>query len=246
MIGPYSKSIVAIVLAVSIATPALAQTPAKKKPTAPSSNGAAREPVTLTERQRALHAINRLTFGPRPGDIDTVLSKGVDAWIEDQLHPESIDDSALNGRLAPYATTRMGLKQLTEAFPSDGTIRQVMAGKRPMPTDPDLVLVYSVNIARLKQQDAAKTVPPAAASATPVAGSTGAASGSAAAPPPSPEDRARAIGDSLLALPKNQRFTALRAYAPEELLDFQNRLRLEQRNRLVDEATPQEREIFRA
>ena len=230
----------------SFATFALAQAPAKKKPTAPSSTAAAREPASLTERQRAIHALNRLTFGLRPGDIDTVLSKGVDAWIEDQMHPESIDDSALNGRLAPYGTTRMGLKQLAETFPSDTTIRQVIAGKRPMPADPDLALVYSVNVARLKQQDAAKTAPASVASATPAAGSAGAATAGSAPPPPSPEDRARAIGDSLLALPKNQRFAALKTYPAEELLDFQNRLRPEQRNRLVEEATPQERETFRA
>ena len=36
----------------------------------------------LTERQRAEHALNRLGFGPRPGDIDRVVAMGVDKWIE--------------------------------------------------------------------------------------------------------------------------------------------------------------------
>ena len=43
---------------------------------------------------------------------------------------------------------------------------------------------------------------------------------------------------------KNQRLAALETYPPEELVDFPNRLRPEQRNRLLDEATPQEREII--
>ena len=90
--------------------------------------------------------------------------KGLDSWIEDQLHPESIDDSALNPRLGPYATTRMNPKQLAQTFPSDGVIRQIIAGKRQMPDDPTSKLVYSVNVARIEQQDAAKTAanaPPA-------------------------------------------------------------------------------------
>src|SRR5579862_7945925 len=56
------------------------------------------EPPAQLERGRALHALNRLTFGPRPGEVDKVLAKGVDSWIEDQLHPESIDDGALGAR----------------------------------------------------------------------------------------------------------------------------------------------------
>ena len=73
--------------------------------------------LPLTERQRALHALNRLTFGPRPGDVEAVLTKGLDSWIEDQLHPESIDDSAINSRLGPYATTRLNSKQLAAGLP---------------------------------------------------------------------------------------------------------------------------------
>src|ERR1700733_6567409 len=55
-----------------------------------------------SEQRRALHALNRLTFGPRPGDAQQVLALGVDKWIELQLHPEKIDDNALNARLEPF------------------------------------------------------------------------------------------------------------------------------------------------
>jgi len=41
----------------------------------------------LTDRQRALHALNRLGFGARPGDVDRVLETGVNTWIDQQLHP---------------------------------------------------------------------------------------------------------------------------------------------------------------
>ena len=44
------------------------------------------------ERARAEHALNRLAFGARPGDVERVMRIGVDRWIEQQLHPERIDD----------------------------------------------------------------------------------------------------------------------------------------------------------
>src|ERR1700751_6104101 len=44
---------------------------------------------------QALHALQRLTFGPRPGDIERVRAMGLDKWIDQQLHPDHIDDSAV-------------------------------------------------------------------------------------------------------------------------------------------------------
>jgi len=60
----------------------------------------------LTDRQRAEHALNRLGFGPRPGDVDRVMAEGVDKWIEKQLHPERIDDAAVAARLASFETLK--------------------------------------------------------------------------------------------------------------------------------------------
>ena len=61
----------------------------------------------LTPRQRVLHALNRLGFGPRPGDVDRVLSIGVDKWIDEQLHPERIADRAIDARLQRLPTMTM-------------------------------------------------------------------------------------------------------------------------------------------
>ena len=70
----------------------------------------------LTERQRALHALNRLAFGGRPGDVDRVLATGVDRWIAQQLHSESISDSAVDTRLERYATLKMTGDQIVEKY----------------------------------------------------------------------------------------------------------------------------------
>jgi uncharacterized protein (DUF1800 family) len=60
----------------------------------------------LTEHERAEHALNRLGFGARPGDVDRVVAMGVDKWIERQLHPEGIDDAAVTARLASFDTLK--------------------------------------------------------------------------------------------------------------------------------------------
>ncbi len=43
----------------------------------------------------ALHVLNRATFGPSPESLRTILMMGVDAWLEQQLHPETIPQNAL-------------------------------------------------------------------------------------------------------------------------------------------------------
>src|SRR5438874_3932629 len=54
--------------------------------------------IKMDEQKRALHALNRLAFGPRPGDVERVTAIGVDKWIDQQLHPEKIDDRAIDAR----------------------------------------------------------------------------------------------------------------------------------------------------
>jgi uncharacterized protein (DUF1800 family) len=70
----------------------------------------------MTERQRALHALNRLGFGPRPGDVERVMRIGVDRWIDRQLHPEGIADAAVDERLKSYATLRMSNRDIVQKF----------------------------------------------------------------------------------------------------------------------------------
>ena len=42
---------------------------------------------------------------------------GLEKWIDQQLDPDSIDDSALDARLEKYPTLKMSSKQLLEEFP---------------------------------------------------------------------------------------------------------------------------------
>lgn len=78
-----------------------------------------RLPITeLSEEEAILHAMNRLGFGPRPGEVARIREMGLETWVQRQLHPEQIDDSALEARLGRYPTLAMSSTQLLEEFPN--------------------------------------------------------------------------------------------------------------------------------
>src|ERR1043166_7542957 len=60
----------------------------------------------LTPAEQVHHVLDRLGFGARPGDAERGRSMGVDRWIELQLAPDSIDDSAIERTLALLETQR--------------------------------------------------------------------------------------------------------------------------------------------
>jgi len=113
---------------------------------------------TAAEQRRALHALNRLTFGARPGDVRQVAAMGVEQWIDLQVHPERIDNHALEARLEPFRTLHMNTKELAEDFPDGQELNQVMNGKRPMPSDAARHMIYQVQIERHKERKEKKEI----------------------------------------------------------------------------------------
>ena len=112
--------------------------------------------ASASEQKRAVHALNRLTFGARPGDVQQVMAMGVDRWIDLQLHPNKISDAGIEARLEPLRTLQMSSKEILEDFPDGPMIRQVADGKRAMPTDPARRAVYQVQVARLEDKQEKK------------------------------------------------------------------------------------------
>jgi uncharacterized protein (DUF1800 family) len=76
-------------------------------------------PITELSADEAIqHALNRLAYGPRPGDAEHIRQMGLAKWIDQQLSPKSIDDSAVEARLSGYPTLRMSTAQLLAEYPN--------------------------------------------------------------------------------------------------------------------------------
>ncbi len=112
-----SVAVMATTVDVPFPATAAAATPAKdrKQKQDPSLRGL---PITeLSADEAILHALNRLAYGPRPGDVERVRQMGLAKWIDQQLNPNSIDDKAVEARLATYPTLRMSSAKLLADYP---------------------------------------------------------------------------------------------------------------------------------
>ncbi len=89
----------------------------KVKPPNPSSAGNVLPIQSLSDDEAILHAFNRLGYGTRPGDLERVKQMGLQKWVDQQLHPESIDDSAVEARLDRFPTLKMSSSKLEKEFP---------------------------------------------------------------------------------------------------------------------------------
>ncbi len=83
------------------------------------------------------HALDRLTFGPRPGDLAVLKAQGLKGWLKDQLQPGKLKENpVLQERLAPLETVRLDASQTNRLYPPLRLIRAVASGKQPLPEDP--------------------------------------------------------------------------------------------------------------
>ncbi len=115
-------------------------------------------PKQLAGAQRIEFALERLTFGPRPGELQAVKEMGLDQWFEHQLHPEQLDESALNARLADFPSiANLSVADLMLRFPDQQRVRQAMNSKAPMPENVVERKVYEVQAAIIRDQEAAKS-----------------------------------------------------------------------------------------
>jgi uncharacterized protein (DUF1800 family) len=195
--------------------------------------------VTQMDRQkRAVHALNRLTFGPRPGDVDHVMAIGVDKWIDQQLHPDKIDDSALDARLSPLRTLHMDTREIVENFPPEQMIRAVADGKQSLPSDPLKRAVYQAQLERYQNKEDRKQH-------TAVAGPDKVTD----------DDRAqrqqeRAVAnqkvEELLDMPPDQRMKAVLKMSPEEQRVMTSTLQGDKRDEFMDGMNPRQRETIEA
>ncbi len=121
-----------------------------KKSKSKSKTGA--EIAQMDDDKRIVHALNRFTFGVRPGDVERVRAMGLDKWLDQQLHPDKIDDSALEARLAPFRTLRMSTREMVENFPPPQVIKAVENGRMSLPSDPAKRAIYESRMAQYQQR----------------------------------------------------------------------------------------------
>jgi uncharacterized protein (DUF1800 family) len=118
-----------------------------------STGGYSRFEKKLPAGRQIVHALNRLTYGPRPGDLETVQQIGLKKWIERQLHPETIpQDRILEAKLAPLDSLRMTPEQLVEAYPPRQVLRAVLQGKQAV-ANPQLRAALERLAQRLKVRE---------------------------------------------------------------------------------------------
>src|SRR4029077_12093106 len=94
-------------------------TPAAAKDKKPKQDAALKGlPITeLSADEAILHALNRLAYGPRPGDVERVRQMGLGKWVEQQMNPNAIDDRAAEARLEQFPTLRMSSAKLLAEYP---------------------------------------------------------------------------------------------------------------------------------
>ena len=176
----------------------------------------------LTPDEKILQALNRFTYGPRPGDLERVRAMGLSAWFNQQLTPDKIDDSALEARLASYPAMQLPLQQLMEMYPSNNMIRAAMNGRGPgVPRGEAEKAIYADQMSREKNKKNANN-PDALTDDT---------------PPPTPQE----IAD-LLAMPPDKRFSALCRLKLPQLKELRQSLAPDQREHLTDGFTPRQLE----
>ena len=96
---------------------------------------AAKSAAKLTEDQRILHILNRLGFGARPGDVERVRAMGIEKYVNQQLWPEKIDDTASEAKLQNLETLRMTTAELYEKYPQPGQLLRQLQKKDALPAD---------------------------------------------------------------------------------------------------------------
>src|SRR6266853_265348 len=120
-------------------------------------------PVTdLTPDEAVFHALNRLAYGPRPGDVERIKQIGLAAWIDQQLNPSSIEDKAVESRLEALPTLHLGSAKLMQEYPQPKQAAK-QAGVTPPESKKDQAQARSdiaaAMIARDSQADADLTTP---------------------------------------------------------------------------------------
>lgn len=84
-------------------------------------------PVAVPDSEkRLIHTLRRMTFGPTPEMFDQARRLGLDAFIEEQLFPESISDPGIDSLLQPFSTLRMTVGERLALNENNISVRELI------------------------------------------------------------------------------------------------------------------------
>jgi uncharacterized protein (DUF1800 family) len=198
------------------------------------------------------------------------VDRVIDLWLEQQLNPERIPissgDRQLATRLAEFPALLLPVDELMGRFPSGAIIRQTANGKLPMPDDPFLFAIYRHHIHNYQEKQAKKEPPenktevpnPDMAATTnkmetPTAKPTEAIESSRLAPTDDPTPTgtprpsyAELVIKTVLSLPPADRVQRILYMQPAEYEQFHTQLKGPQKNQLIQDLNPEQRELLAA
>jgi uncharacterized protein (DUF1800 family) len=121
MIRRHAASILGIAVVAALAIPAAATAPPKD------------------DARLIVHVLNRIGFGPRPGDVERVGTIGVAKYIDEQLHPERIDDSRAARALQDLTSLGLSSREIAERYelPAIQVRREQQRNADPNSKNPD-------------------------------------------------------------------------------------------------------------
>jgi uncharacterized protein (DUF1800 family) len=111
----------------------------------------------LTEDQRILHVLNRLGFGARPGDIERVKALGLDRYIDQQLHPEKINDEVAGAKVKNLDALQLSTPELYAKYPQPNQLLRVL--ERTGQAPPELAAVIEARKNGQLQQNPVAPMP---------------------------------------------------------------------------------------
>ncbi|HKQ76051.1 MAG TPA: DUF1800 domain-containing protein [Blastocatellia bacterium] len=90
---------------------------------APSKSDAAKK---LTEEQKVVHLLERITFGARPGDVERAMKLGWEKYLDEQMRPDRIPDQVIEQRLKNIDSIHLSAAELAKNYPPPQVLQQVL------------------------------------------------------------------------------------------------------------------------
>jgi uncharacterized protein (DUF1800 family) len=122
-------------LGLTVSSLVVGQLPAADRALEKTAPPVARQPAgwnqPLNSDAKILQLLNRITFGPRPGDVERVRQTGITTFLQQQLHPESLNDSTAEAKVASLPTLSMSSKVLAENFQEMIAERRAQQQEKP-------------------------------------------------------------------------------------------------------------------